>query len=276
MSIKIDDAFRKHLLPLDVHEIQFLEESIKAEGCREALTVWQEQGVLIDGHHRYDICTRNGLPYETRSISLADREAVLDWMDKNQAGRRNMTTKDLEIVRGRIYNRRKKKQGGTGANQHEQSGQSGHSATADAVAAELDTSSRTVRRSGQRAAVYDAMLELGDDEAASVARSITRDVIADVHAKPAKQAAEELKEKAKAKAVEKAEPREGVRKKVPPSKLVEDKPAKAKDHMKTETFAMNTADVAITQLKGIPVGNDHRDAAFDRVTKWIASQRKSK
>jgi ParB-like chromosome segregation protein Spo0J len=56
----------------------------------------------------------------------------------------------------------------------------------------------------------------------------------------------------------------------------EEKPTTAKTHMKTEVFAMNTADVAITQLKGIPVGNDYRDAAFDRVAKWIQSQRKSK
>lgn len=56
-------------------------------------------------------------------------------------------------------------------------------------------------------------------------------------------------------------------------------PAKPKhpgEHVKSELFAINKAEVAITQLKGIPAGNDYRDAAFDRVTKWISSQRKSK
>jgi ParB-like chromosome segregation protein Spo0J len=48
------------------------------------------------------------------------------------------------------------------------------------------------------------------------------------------------------------------------------------EHNRSELFAINKADVAITQLKGIPAGNDYRDAAFDRVTKWISSQRKSK
>lgn len=48
------------------------------------------------------------------------------------------------------------------------------------------------------------------------------------------------------------------------------------EHVKSELFAINKADVAITQLKGIPAGNDYRGAAFDRVTKWISSQRKSK
>jgi ParB-like chromosome segregation protein Spo0J len=48
------------------------------------------------------------------------------------------------------------------------------------------------------------------------------------------------------------------------------------EHNKSKLFAINKADVAITQLKGIPVGNDYRDAAFERVTKWILTQRKSK
>lgn len=48
------------------------------------------------------------------------------------------------------------------------------------------------------------------------------------------------------------------------------------EHNLSEVFAINKAEVAITQLKGIPAGNDYRDAALDRVTKWISSQRKSK
>jgi len=48
------------------------------------------------------------------------------------------------------------------------------------------------------------------------------------------------------------------------------------EHNRSELFAINTADVAIAQLKGIPAGSNYRDAAFDRVTKWISSQRKAK
>jgi hypothetical protein len=48
------------------------------------------------------------------------------------------------------------------------------------------------------------------------------------------------------------------------------------EHTMSEVFALTKADVAITQLKGIPAMNGYRDAALDRVTRWIDSQRKSK
>ncbi len=52
---------------------------------------------------------------------------------------------------GRIYNRRKKAQGGTGANQHKQKGQIDLSATNTAanLAAEHLISEKTVRRAGK-------------------------------------------------------------------------------------------------------------------------------
>lgn len=47
-------------------------------------------------------------------------------------------------------------------------------------------------------------------------------------------------------------------------------------HIDTETFALSKADVAITQLKGIPEKNKYREAALERVSKWIARQRNTK
>jgi hypothetical protein len=58
--------------------------------------------------------------------------------------------------------------------------------TSEAIAAELDTSPATVKRSGKRAEVYDAMLELDDVEsqaalAASVDKAIERGEISKRH-----------------------------------------------------------------------------------------------
>jgi hypothetical protein len=267
--VKIDPEFKRHLLSLSPIELSFLEDSIISEGCREPLVVWKEQGVLVDGHHRYDICTRHSKPFTTVEMSFGDRESVLDWMDKNQIARRNCDPKDAEIIRGRIYNRRKKSHGGD----HKASGQVGHLIsppnTAQAVAAELDISPRTVRRSGKRAEVYDALLNAGDDQAAQIARSATREQIEEVHGKPAKEVAEELKTLA----------REGVPKRVKPSKAEvkndkpKNKPKHPGEHNQSEVFAYTNADVAVNQLKSIPATNKFRDAAFDRVITWIDSQR---
>jgi hypothetical protein len=272
--IKIDEEFRRHLLPLDTHELLFLEDSIVSEGCRESLVIWQEQGVLIDGHHRYDICTRLNLPYQTRLMSFSDRESVLDWMDNNQAGRRNMTTKDLEIVRGRIYNRRKKSSNDGGQGKSRSGVQvEPHLKTAETIAAELEVSPSTVKRSGKRAEVYDSMLELDDTEAAHAARSATREQIDEASKKPPKEAAEALKEKAKEKAEKKAEPRQGVPKRVPVSKQNE-----SEDEVdgipKSRGFGIERAHDAIACLKRIPKSDALRLRGFEIVMDWIKHNRR--
>jgi hypothetical protein len=43
---------------------------------------------------------------------FADREAVMDWMDANQLGRRNLTPDAFRLALGRRYNCLKKAQGG--------------------------------------------------------------------------------------------------------------------------------------------------------------------
>ena len=266
MQINIDPEFRKHLLPLDTHEIIFLEESVAAEGCREALVIWEEQSTLIDGHNRYEICTRLGVPFETRMVSLPNREAVLDWMDKNQAGRRNMTAKDMEIVRGRIYNRRKKSQGGDRKSKVQVDTLITAKETAAVVAAELEVSPSTVKRSGKRAEVYDAMLGIDDEEAAKAARNATREEIEQASKKQPAEAAEELKAKAK----EKAEPRTAPKKKT-------DKPkeAEADDDtvIETQGVGVERAYQAIACLKRIPKGDALRRRAVEIVSDYIQQNR---
>lgn len=90
-------------------------------------------------------------------------------MDRNQAGRRNCSPEDFKILCGWIYNRRKKNVGGQiPGSRVGQVGPPLLDATADEIAAELDVSPRTVKRNGQRAEVYDAMLEVGDAEAGAM------------------------------------------------------------------------------------------------------------
>lgn len=85
----IDKEFETLIPPLSADEYRLLEESILAEGCRDALVTWH--GILIDGHNRYRICTQYGLPFSTIETELEDRNAVKVWMMKNQLARRNLT-----------------------------------------------------------------------------------------------------------------------------------------------------------------------------------------
>lgn len=89
----IDQEFKALIPPLAPEELAQLEANIIKDGCRDPLVVWQ--GVLIDGHNRYDICTRNGIEFETVEMEFADRDAAMLWMIDNQKGRRNLADIDL-------------------------------------------------------------------------------------------------------------------------------------------------------------------------------------
>ena len=60
--LKIDPEFKSLIPPLTPDERAGLEASILTEGCRDALIVWGD--ILIDGHNRYEICTKHNIPYK--------------------------------------------------------------------------------------------------------------------------------------------------------------------------------------------------------------------
>ena len=55
-EIRIDASFSRICFPLPADEFELLERSILTHGCREPLVVWQQTGILLDGHHRKRIC----------------------------------------------------------------------------------------------------------------------------------------------------------------------------------------------------------------------------
>ncbi|MGA2466331.1 MAG: MT-A70 family methyltransferase [Thermodesulfobacteriota bacterium] len=87
--MKIDDEFKTLIFPLAEAEASLLEDSLMAEGCRDALVTWH--GLLLDGHHRFEICQRRGIEFRTAEVELEDRTAAKAWIIRNQLARRNLT-----------------------------------------------------------------------------------------------------------------------------------------------------------------------------------------
>jgi hypothetical protein len=87
--LKIDPDLKSLIPPLQSSELEALEASIAAEGCRDAIVTWQ--GVVIDGHNRYEICKRLGIDFSVVEREFKDRNDVKVWMIDNQQGRRNLT-----------------------------------------------------------------------------------------------------------------------------------------------------------------------------------------
>jgi hypothetical protein len=93
-DIKIDAEFSALIPPLSTEERQQLEENITEHGgARDPLVVWASKGTLtlLDGHNRYEICTRLDLPFEIQELRFSDRSHAEEWMIRNQFGRRNLS-----------------------------------------------------------------------------------------------------------------------------------------------------------------------------------------
>jgi len=87
--MKINEELRKLIPPLTKEEFFILEKSIKNEGCRDPIVIWND--VIVDGHNRFEICTKHNIPYKTIQKNFDSIEEVKIWMIDNQSGRRNLT-----------------------------------------------------------------------------------------------------------------------------------------------------------------------------------------
>ena len=108
MTIAINEDLRAYIDPLTPEEAEALERSLLTEGCRDALVLWGD--VLVDGHNRYRICTKHGLPFETvQNPRFRSIDDVHLWMIDQHLGRRSVSDfqrgvlalRKKEIVTGR-------------------------------------------------------------------------------------------------------------------------------------------------------------------------------
>jgi transcriptional regulator with XRE-family HTH domain len=90
LNITINEELRSFIDPLTANESAALERSLLAEGCRDALVLWGE--VLIDGHNRYEICSRHGIEFRTvQNTSFSSIDDVMLWMIDNHLARRSVS-----------------------------------------------------------------------------------------------------------------------------------------------------------------------------------------
>ena len=90
MNIIVKEELKAYIDPLTPDEHDALERSILAEGCRDALVLWGD--VLVDGHNRYGICQKHGLPFQTiQHPHFKSMEDVHLWMIDQHLGRRSVS-----------------------------------------------------------------------------------------------------------------------------------------------------------------------------------------
>lgn len=95
-NLEINEEFKKLIPPLSKEEFEQLETNCMNEGIREAILTWN--GVIIDGHNRYEIAKRWNLDYQTKSKNFKDENEVKEWMILNQFGRRNLSNYQRSVL----------------------------------------------------------------------------------------------------------------------------------------------------------------------------------
>lgn len=154
-GITIDREFKNLIPAITPEERSQLEANlVEHGGARDPLVVWRDgdRDTLIDGHNRYEICTRLDLPYEVEALEFGGRDEAADWIDRNQLGRRNLSKQDYKLLLGRRYNRAKKAVGAPEGNSNASENKGAKPAplkTAAKIASDHGVSERTVHNAGK-------------------------------------------------------------------------------------------------------------------------------
>lgn len=130
-NIRVMPYLRDLIPPLTAEELTGLEESIRQEGVKDALTLWEttlsvltqaDEGlvppewkqealnepekkiyILVDGHNRYRIARKLNESFRWNLRDFASLEEVRDYMVKYQLSRRNLTPLQAASMRGLLY-----------------------------------------------------------------------------------------------------------------------------------------------------------------------------
>lgn len=87
-KITIGGVYKDLIPPLADHEKAGLEEDIKHYGCYCPIITWN--GYIIDGHHRYEICTWYKLSFRVEEKHFDSQNDAEIWIIENQFNRRNL------------------------------------------------------------------------------------------------------------------------------------------------------------------------------------------
>ncbi len=86
MELKIEEKLRDVLIPLTDEKFAALEDDILRNGCIQPIIVWN--GTIVDGHNRYAICQKHGIPFKTVEHDFADMTEARLWIWGNMRNTR--------------------------------------------------------------------------------------------------------------------------------------------------------------------------------------------
>jgi hypothetical protein len=107
VEVFVDPEFRVLIRPLEAEEREQLEQKLLRDGCRDPLVVWRNgKDTLLDGHHRLEICRRNGIKCAIKPIEILPADLRRpSWLNRIQTracrrdarGRRSFTRRKTSL-----------------------------------------------------------------------------------------------------------------------------------------------------------------------------------
>lgn len=91
-QLTINPEFQNLIPSPSNEELKQLEKNLLSNGCFTPLIIWGE--TIIDGHNRYEICTKLNIPFLTITKEFKSINEAKIWIILNQFGRRNLDLLD--------------------------------------------------------------------------------------------------------------------------------------------------------------------------------------
>jgi len=91
MIYTVNKEFDALLPPLSDDQLNRLEESILEVGCMDAIKIWKQTNEIVDGHNRFNICSKHDLEFDVQFLDFDNIEQAKYWMILNQSTRRNLS-----------------------------------------------------------------------------------------------------------------------------------------------------------------------------------------
>lgn len=154
---------------------------------RDPIIVWGK--TIIDGHNRYAIIQKHPeIPFTIQKMDFEDSWSAIEWMCKNQLGRRNLSIEQKSYMLGKLYEARKNAHNGYADRPRGERGRFAANSPgesnrlADIIAVEQGVSPKTVHRAYEFSSSVDKSEETTPGFRAAVLSGNTKATRADIRA----------------------------------------------------------------------------------------------
>lgn len=94
-------VFENLTIPISESMEDDLVTSLIREGCREPIMVWQ--GIIVDGHKRYRICSLEHVDFSVEEIECATEEEAVIWACRKRTAKLSPGTQAYRYLMGKWY-----------------------------------------------------------------------------------------------------------------------------------------------------------------------------